>query len=43
MTEIADSLIRQSLKAVDKEVICEACIGEKNNECGNCCLNRKGE
>jgi hypothetical protein len=43
MTEIAESLIQQSLKAVDKDVICEACIGEKNNECENCCLNRKGE
>ena len=43
MTEIAESLIQQSLKDVDKDVICEACIGEKNNECENCCLNRKGE
>ncbi len=43
MTEIAESLIQQSLKAVDKEVICRICIGEKNNECENCCLSRKGE
>jgi len=38
MTEIADSLIQQSLKAVDKGVICEVCIGEKNNQCDECCL-----
>ena len=43
MTEIAESLIQQSLKAVDKESVCRVCIGEKNNECENCCLNRKGE
>jgi len=38
MTEIAESLIQQSLKAVDKDVICEACIGEKNNDCETCYL-----
>jgi hypothetical protein len=41
MTEIAESLIQQSLKAVDKEVICEACIGEKNNQCEECYLRPK--
>ena len=38
MTEIAESLIQQSLKAVAKEVICEVCIAEKNNECNECYL-----
>ena len=36
MTEIAESLIQQSLKAVDKAVVCEACIAEKNNDCEFC-------
>jgi hypothetical protein len=38
MTEIAESLIRQSLKQVDKGVVCEVCIAEKNNECNECYL-----
>jgi len=38
MTEIAESLIQQSLKAVDKSVVCEACIAKKNNECKECYL-----
>ena len=42
MTEIAESLIQQSLKAVDKEVICKACIGEKNNDCESCYLKKGG-
>jgi hypothetical protein len=41
MTEIAESLIQQSLKAVDKTVVCEACIAEKNNQCEECYLTRK--
>lgn len=41
MTEIADNLIQQSLRAVDKEVICEICIGDKNNQCEECYLMRK--
>ena len=41
MTEIADSLIRQSLRAVDKNAVCEVCIGEKNNQCDECCLNER--
>ncbi len=41
MTEIAESLIQQSLRAVDKEVVCEVCIGEKNNQCGECCLSER--
>jgi len=41
MTEIADHLIQQSLKSVDKSVICDVCIGEKNNNCGDCYLSRK--
>jgi hypothetical protein len=36
MTAIAESLIQQSLKAVDKEVICGICIAEKNNQCDEC-------
>ncbi len=42
MTEIAESLIQQSLKAVDKNAVCEICIGEKNNECENCYLKKGG-
>ena len=38
MTEIAESLIQQSLKAVDKQDVCKACIGEKNNQCEECYL-----
>ena len=38
MTEIAESLIQQSLKAVDKEIVCEVCINEKNNQCEECYL-----
>lgn len=38
MTEITESLIQQSLKAVDKSVVCETCIGEKNNNCDECYL-----
>jgi hypothetical protein len=41
MTEIADNLIQQSLKAVDKDVICEICIGDKNNLCEECSLNER--
>jgi len=36
MTEITENLIQQSLKAVDKEIICETCIAEKNNDCEFC-------
>jgi len=41
MTEIAESLIQQSLNAVDKDDVCAICIGEKNNQCGECCLNER--
>ena len=41
MTEIADSLIKQSLRVVDKNAVCEVCIGEKNNQCDECCLNER--
>jgi hypothetical protein len=41
MTEIAESLIQQSLKAVDKQDICKACIGEKNNQCEECYLRSR--
>lgn len=36
MTEIAESLIQQSLKTFDKGVVCEICIAEKNNQCDEC-------
>ena len=38
MTEITDSLIQQSLKQVNKGVVCEVCIAEGNNECNECYL-----
>lgn len=38
MTEITESLIQQSLKAVDKESVCKVCVEEKNNQCEECCL-----
>lgn len=38
MTEIAESLIQQSLKAVDSKIVCEVCVAEKNNQCAECCL-----
>lgn len=42
MTEIAESLIQQSLKTVKKEVVCGICIAEKNNECEGCYLKERG-
>jgi hypothetical protein len=41
MTEIAASLIKQSLKVLDTEIVCEVCIGEQNNDCEQCCLKAK--
>ena len=38
MTEIAEGLIHQSLKAVDRELVCRVCIGERNNDCDGCYL-----
>jgi len=38
MTEIAKLLIQQSLKTVDKQLICQVCISEENNDCNNCYL-----
>jgi hypothetical protein len=38
MTEILEEMIQSSLKAVDKGVVCEACISEKNNNCAECYL-----
>jgi hypothetical protein len=41
MTVIADNLIKQSLKDIDKSVVCETCIADKNNDCGSCYLKGK--
>lgn len=41
MTEILEDMIQQSLKAVDRNVVCEVCISEKNNECRECCLSER--
>ena len=38
MTEIIDEMIQQSLKQIDSKAVCEACIAEQNNQCGECCL-----
>lgn len=38
MTEVLEEIIQQSLKAVDKGVICGVCVTEKNNECESCFL-----
>lgn len=43
MTEIAESLIQQSLSAVDRETICKVCVAEKNNDCENCYLASEEE
>ncbi|MDP1854231.1 MAG: hypothetical protein Q8L26_08545 [Candidatus Omnitrophota bacterium] len=39
MTEIAESLIKQSLKAVAGDIICEACLADKNDDCKGCYIN----
>jgi hypothetical protein len=41
MTAITASLIQQSLRALDTEIVCEVCIGEQNNDCEQCCLRVK--
>ncbi|MFH1211474.1 MAG: hypothetical protein V1659_00930 [Candidatus Woesearchaeota archaeon] len=41
MTEIAEQLIQKSLSKVEKEFVCRICIGERNNQCDECCLNKR--
>lgn len=41
MTEIAESLVKQSLNEIDKDIICKVCVGERNNDCEDCYLSRK--
>jgi hypothetical protein len=43
MTKIAEELIGDGLKAVDTNLICRVCIGERNNDCNDCCLNGSKE
>jgi hypothetical protein len=40
MTEIAEELIKKSLYAVEKEFVCRVCIGERNNDCESCYLEK---
>ena len=41
MTEIAESFIKESLKTLDKNKVCELCTGEGNNQCNECYLNER--
>jgi len=41
MTELIEEMVQQSLKAVDKGVVCDVCISEKNNECKECYLSER--
>ena len=43
MTEIADELMRKSLPAMNKELVCKVCIGERNNDCKDCYLAKEKE
>ena len=40
MTRLAEELIKQSLREVDKEAVCRACISEGNQDCGSCVLSQ---
>lgn len=42
ITRIAEELIMQSLKAVDKDSVCKGCVIEQNNQCEQCLLNKEG-
>lgn len=41
ITQIAEELIVKSLNTVEKAQVCEICIKERNNDCGNCYLAEK--
>jgi len=39
MTEIAEEMIQKALYSVNKELVCKACVNEKNNDCTDCYLS----
>jgi hypothetical protein len=43
MTKIAQELIGNGLKTVDTNLICRVCIGERNNDCNDCCLSNNSK
>lgn len=36
MTVVVDNLLLRSIACVDKKSVCEVCVRENNNDCGNC-------
>lgn len=36
MTVVVDNLLLRSIACVDKQPVCEMCMRENNNDCGNC-------
>ena len=38
ITRIAEELIVKSFNAVEKDLVCRVCIGERNNDCESCYL-----
>ena len=36
MTVVVDNLLLRSIASVDKKPVCEMCVRENNNDCGNC-------
>ena len=40
MTVIVEKLLLFSIASVDKKPVCEICVRENNNDCGNCYFSR---
>ena len=38
ITVLAEELIKQSVRGIDKEAICRRCVAEGLQDCGNCLL-----
>lgn len=36
MTVVVEKLILRSIASIDKKPVCEICVRENNNNCGNC-------
>lgn len=46
MTVVVDNLLLRSIACVDKQPVCEMCVRENNNDCGNCyfsCIKGESE
>jgi len=43
MTAVLESLLLEALASVDKESVCEVCVEENNNNCGECYFTRRKE